>query len=115
MKEGIENNGPKFYPTCKMEKGRDVNECFSGEEFQLNPFICYNVGKNNQRLPSWCDRILYKTINESSKYSEIICNLYDRWEYKDITDKSDHSMVVGEFQIEPKSDVEKEFVLFNAY
>jgi hypothetical protein len=75
--EGIKNNGPLFLPTCKLKHGRS-------NDYNLDMF---KLGKYNQRVPSWCDRILYSNGK---------CIYYNRWEYGDMN-LSDHSSVIGLF------------------
>ena len=62
--EGIDNRGPSFLPTCKMHKNRFKNSTY------------WKLGKNNHRIPSWCDRILYKkyynTYNNNYNFNSYI-------------------------------------------
>jgi hypothetical protein len=74
--EGINNEGPLFLPTCKLKHYRE-------QEYNLDIF---KLGSKNQRIPSWCDRILFS--------NNIECLYYNRWDYKDMN-KSDHASVVG--------------------
>ena len=74
--EGVDNKGPTFYPTSKLDKNR-----------------FYKTGKNNQLNPSWCDRILYTFLE-----SKIVCQSYYNWDDGEMK-KSDHSAVIGEFII----------------
>ena len=84
FKEGIDNKGPEFIPTCKMIKGR-------GEDKY------WKTGKLDQRIPSWCDRILY---NNFGKDKELIkCVNYDRFDYGEAMKKSDHAAVISIFEI----------------
>lgn len=77
FKEGIEDKGPLFPPTCKLFQKRNY---YPGE-------LVYNLGKYRQRVPSWCDRILYKNLECCSYYS------FDEYEIR----YSDHMSVIGEF------------------
>lgn len=81
--EGTHNIGPLFLPTSKLKKGRKGKTTLSH----------YKLGKNNQRVPSWCDRILYKNLNNSSFIS---CLRYERWDYGNIK-MSDHASVIGQY------------------
>ena len=78
--EGIDNLGPQFLPTCKMQKGRlsSINAEITIES--------YSLGKEDQRVPSYCDRILYS--------SGVNCLEYDRFDV-DMMNKSDHAGVIG--------------------
>lgn len=51
------NNRPNFLPTCKLSKKINrENTCKYGNDLSR----CYEVKyKDGNRLPSWCDRILY--------------------------------------------------------
>lgn len=77
MLEGIDNQGPLFPPTCKLEKSETRG---------------YKMGKNNHRYPSWCDRILYK--------GNIKTLLYTSWDYGNLMKHSDHSSVIGIYSID---------------
>ncbi len=58
---------------------------------------CWNTGKYNQRVPSWCDRILYKKYNDDNH--RIFCRYYDRFDVGHTMAKSDHAAVIGVFEI----------------
>lgn len=77
MFEGIANSGPEFYPTCKMDKNRTDR-------------FTWKTGKFDQRIPSWCDRIL------NSK--DIKCLYYNSFCHGNIM-KSDHDAVIGIYEI----------------
>ncbi len=77
--EGINGQGPLFYPTSKLDEKRN-----------------YKYGKYKQRYPSWCDRILYTSTKDS--LPSIKCLTYDNWDYEKMTE-SDHSAVIGTFVI----------------
>ena len=81
--EGIENQGPSFLPTAKMAKNRRKTD------------IVWNTGKYDQRTPSWCDRILYK----SGLKNDIECIYYDRFDSGEAMKKSDHAGVIAVFNI----------------
>jgi hypothetical protein len=76
--EGIDNQGPSFLPTCKMVKKR------------IRGFFPWKLGKNQQRVPSWCDRILYR---------EAKCLFYASFDQGETMRLSDHAAVVGLFEI----------------
>lgn len=78
--EGIDDKGPIFAPTCKMVQNRPPGR------FLLQD---YSLGKMDQRVPSHCDRILYK---------EMTCLEYDRFDHG-VMSKSDHAGVIGLYQI----------------
>lgn len=85
-KEGIDGNGPNFAPTCKMEKNRSVYSIIPEDNK-----IIWNVGRKQQRIPSWCDRILYS--------DEVKCLNYDRFDVGNAMSLSDHAAVIGLFQV----------------
>lgn len=85
LNEGINNSGPVFLPTCKLKRGRK-NTC---------TVKSYKLGRQNQRTPSWCDRILSKQFSSDG---ELSCVLYDRWEYGTMN-QSDHAAVFGVYRI----------------
>lgn len=108
--EGIDNRGPEFMPTAKMARNRTPSGTTSAE--------AYKFGSNYQRNPAWTDRILYASHREleqterpqrlKAEYGRIIegdgditCFLYDRFESGRTMTLSDHSSVIGGFEITP--------------
>lgn len=84
FKEGVKNIGPEFIPTCKMIKGRTEDKY-------------WKTGKLDQRIPSWCDRILYnKFVNDNSVLD---CIYYDRFDVGKTMKKSDHAAVMAVFEL----------------
>lgn len=83
LQEGVDNKGPMFLPTGKMQQNR------------TSPI--YKVGKYDQRAPSWCDRILYGKFPNTR--AEIACSYYDRFDQGPVMSKSDHAAVVGLFEL----------------
>ncbi|XWV24462.1 hypothetical protein QJ856_gp0018 [Tupanvirus deep ocean] len=83
FKEGINNNGPTFLPTCKLEKKCPIPD--NGRKYQTKK-------GNTKRVPSWCDRILYS--------GNINCKLYQSFD-SGFTCKSDHMPVIGLYEILP--------------
>jgi hypothetical protein len=71
----IYENKIRFTPTCKLEEGtKDIYEVFS---------------KNQPRIPSWCDRIIFNE-NTKNKYKITYDSLF-------FPIKSDHLAVFGTF------------------
>lgn len=91
MMEGVGNIGPTFAPTCKMKKNRDNSD----DRVYLEE---YNIGKYDARVPSYCDRILYKSYTKT----RLVCLYYDRFDYG-IMNQSDHAGVYGIFSFETPS------------
>ncbi len=107
MNEGVDNKGPMFAPTCKMSKNRksknyDENNPINNH---LSSDYRYIIGKHNQRVPSWCDRIIYSDYTCKQPY-EIQCIKYDRFDYGDIMVKSDHAAVIGIYKLQLKGKTE---------
>jgi hypothetical protein len=101
--EGVSNNGPLFAPTCKMKKNREEGLCYGYkvEKTDSRPEAgtdCYAVGKNDQRNPSWCDRILYKKLDNNID-DDLICYKYDRFDLGNTMTKSDHAGVFAYFEL----------------
>ena len=94
--EGIGNQGPLFLPTCKMIKDRNYTCRFHDPAVPAEGKDCWNVGKHEQRTPSWCDRILYM---DRCKNHNIVCTYYDRFDYGETMLKSDHAGVIATFQL----------------
>jgi hypothetical protein len=114
FQEGIDNQGPQFMPTAKMQHSREPGSTTAG---------AYKYGRQNFRNASWCDRILYlpgtlqkaptisqlvadtveSRANDSYEYvgsnEPAVCTLYDRFESGKTMTKSDHSAVVAYFVI----------------
>jgi len=88
FEEGVNNIGPQFAPTCKMIKSRIPGDTHISS---------YSLGKKDQRVPSYCDRILYNNLADDPQ-KKIICEQYDRWDVGIMT-KSDHAGVNGLFVI----------------
>ena len=60
----------------------------------------WKLGKNNHRIPSWCDRILYKKYyNTYNNNYNIKCIYYDRFDFGATMAKSDHAAVMSIFVI----------------
>lgn len=76
--EGIDNKGPSFLPTSK-----------------LNRFRQYKWGKFMQRIPSWCDRILYAKFKEEGNPYNLSCKKYERFDRGYSMSLSDHAAVYG--------------------
>lgn len=87
LKEGINDQGPNFAPTCKMTHDRQ----------ELTGLDRYKIGKFDQRTPSYCDRILYSTLDRD--IGQLMCEEYDRLDNSALLDKSDHAGVIGVFSI----------------
>lgn len=88
MKEGINNSGPGFYPTCKMTHDRNINNLTVDN---------YKLGKEDQRVASWCDRILTWTPNDSN--IDLKCEYYNRIDLG-MMNKSDHAGILGLYTFE---------------
>jgi len=87
LDEGVDNTGPLFEPTAKLNRGRTPDEKY------------YKRGKYNQRIPSWCDRILYKQLNTNNNQT-LKCELYQLFDHGKTMAGSDHAGVVAAFSIE---------------
>jgi hypothetical protein len=85
--EGIDNEGPTFIPTCKMRKNRT----------NITSHEMWNTGKDNQRVPSWCDRILYSKFGDDGH--NLVCTYYDRFDHGEVMSKSDHAGVISMFEL----------------
>lgn len=82
--EGVEGRGPCFPPTCKLKKGRKEDE------------LVFKTGRLDQRVPSWCDRILYKTFSGTGT---LACTSYERFDKGQTMTNSDHAAVLAVFKI----------------
>nr|QBK92016.1 MAG: uncharacterized protein LCPAC304_03590 [Pithovirus LCPAC304] len=93
FKEGVQNQGPLFLPTCKMRKPRvDPKDATDIQDL-------FNTGEGH-RKPSWCDRLLH-CDRKDSRY-HIICDHYNRLDEGETMKKSDHAAVLGLYRLEKK-------------
>jgi hypothetical protein len=83
--EGVENNGPMFAPVCVMRKDRDCE----------NDYINCWEKDPDYILPSWCNRILYKSYHND----KMCCLKYDRFDHGKTMRKAKHAAVYAVFQI----------------
>lgn len=104
--EGINNQGPTFIPTCKMMKGRDKypiddddNSSDSNQQgrYHVDGTDYWNIGELDQRVPSWCDRILYRKFGDDGH--NMICTYYNRFDVGSVMAKSDHAGVLSIFEL----------------
>lgn len=79
IEEGVNDMGPMFPPTCKLNVKRTGNLSVKN----------YKYGKSDQRVPSYCDRIFYKNID---------CKEYDIFDEGNIS-LSDHLAIIGKFDL----------------
>ena len=91
--EGVDDQGPMFPPTCKMkiekeEISREKRESTGYEN--IVDTSSYLFGKEDQRVGSFCDRILYT--------ENINCLFYDRFEHG-MMNESDHAGIIGLYEI----------------
>lgn len=57
----------------------------------------WKTGKQDQRVPSWCDRILYNKFGNDGH--NLICTYYDRFDVGETMSKSDHAGVLSIFEL----------------
>lgn len=57
----------------------------------------WKTGKQNQRVPSWCDRILYNKFGDDGH--NLICTYYNRFDVGETMSKSDHAGVLSIFEL----------------
>lgn len=88
--EGVDGDGMSFIPTCKMIKNRP-----SLNDEDVKGTDIWKTGKFDQRIPSWCDRILYHKFTEDGH--NLLCTYYDRFDFGEIMSESDHAGVIGLF------------------
>jgi len=93
MNEGISGRGPTFMPTTKLS----IVEYDEDDEYTRQKERYFKIGKDKQRIPSYCDRILYKTLNP--KKANIISLEYERYDKGIAMAQSDHAAVIGKYII----------------
>jgi hypothetical protein len=93
--EGVNNSGINFPPTYKMKIGH-TSDCY----LKTPTDKCWELGKNNELIPSWPDRILYNDVTRDN--GTLNCLIYDRFdiqnEYRAIA-KSDHVGVISLIEV----------------
>lgn len=102
FQEGINNKGPLFMPTCKLLRGRNPNISDNIYDHGQIPIGTdyWNTGTHDQRVPSWCDRILYTKIgNQTTDNNNLVCIYYNRFDVGMVMSKSDHAGVIGMFDL----------------
>lgn len=57
----------------------------------------WKTGSHDQRVPSWCDRILYNNFGTDGH--NLTCVYYDRFDVGTVMAKSDHAGVIGVFDL----------------
>lgn len=98
FEEGVDNQGPLFFPTCKLVKNRPEGYDQPAPQPRGRPRMaskCFKLGLVNQRTPSWCDRILYQRLND--RRVPLRCQSYERFDVGRVMKKSDHAGVIGVF------------------
>lgn len=106
LKEGINNEGPMFKPTCKRSKGRSDTDCNDDnlneyhEDPERLPYErCWKTGTEEQRVPSWCDRILYASFNKNGTQNDNMqCEFYGVYDVGNMH-FSDHAGIIGIYSI----------------
>lgn len=100
MEEGINDEGPRFAPTCKMRIERNMACDLDPYRQSLpdKPSDCWTLGKQDQRVPSWCDRVLYSKLDANSDLN-LMCRAYERFDIGDTMKKSDHAGVMAVFDL----------------
>lgn len=119
FKEGINNRGPEFDPTCKLCKPRNLlvdtphhngilkaddktmRRMYIDKDTQkLKCYGSYQIAEHQNRYASWCDRILYDSFDP---LYDIVCTNYDSYYTPGIMDQSDHNAVYGIYEIKHKT------------
>lgn len=100
--EGVNRRGPTFPPTCKMVKGRgdiSTQKPITMPAVPNTPIkrsnrgdVYWNIGKFNQRFPSWCDRIVYT--------DDVKCDEYKSLDDSYAVRQTDHTAVMGIYNVE---------------
>jgi hypothetical protein len=93
-KEGINgfeiDNQSEFLHTCKLSQAKN-NVC----KIQKNKREYATKIQGEARVPSWCDRILYRSFSINSN---IKCLYYKTYDYGNIQ-QSDHKAVIGKYKV----------------
>ena len=83
-------------PSHFRMNGDSVNEVLESETYELE--AQWKLGREDHRVPSWCDRILYQIYNNGP--NSLKCTYYERFDYGSTMAKSDHAAVIGIFQLQ---------------
>lgn len=100
-REGVDDQGPNFAPTCKLRKERPDSEEFSLEWLQQTIQVQASQGKRGPRTPGWADRILFRSYASrhgitAEDDKNLSCLAYERW---DLSRLSDHAGVMALLQL----------------
>lgn len=93
FEEGVDGNGPSFMPTAKMVHHRTAGNTSTES---------YCFGEGNHINPSWTDRILYSSSSHLQGTKEntfLKCIAYNRFEEGKTMTLSDHSAIIGTFEL----------------
>lgn len=94
MDEGVNNQGPNFFPTCKMSHDRPVRS--NVRDINTDD---YKLGKDDQRVTSWCDRIL--TWSPDTSNVNLKCEYYNRMD-TGMMIQSDHAGIIGQYTFQQR-------------
>lgn len=114
FQEGVDNRGPNFIPTCKMNKERISTEFRENIDSIIDDLgdnsdgisdVCFKLGRYNQRVPSYTDRILYTRVDTRPDKYHLKCSYYDRFDHGECMKKSDHAAVLALLTLSPNENV----------
>ena len=101
LKEGIDNYGPMFPPTCYLTVNREPNHDSSVitlKDFPSEAMNNHHEVSEEDYQPgkaAWCDRIWYGTFQKAFNV-QLICKTYDRLDDPQTNIRlSDHAIVYG--------------------
>lgn len=93
--EGANNEGPRFPPTWRWNRGRP-EECGTQAISNLPATTCFSTLPDGKGYPGWRDRILYRSTEGSYRFS---ANVYSSINTGTLIRSSQHAGVVGLFTL----------------
>jgi hypothetical protein len=87
-----------LFPSVPSSRDSDTHQTISNTNSNSNGISrTWKTGKQDQRVPSWCDRILYNKFGNDGH--NLICTHYDRFDVGETMSKSDHAGVLSIFEL----------------
>jgi hypothetical protein len=101
IESGIDYDDEEQRKSAKVDmSGMRIHQRIAADRDPEQIERCWNLGKYDQRVPSWCDRIVYQAFEVEGHQHNVICQVYDRYDHEGTMTKSDHTGVYGLFIVE---------------
>jgi len=95
---GLSHFSTKLKSAADIRSAQQISK--KTNDSYLGGYNVWKTGKEDQRVPSWCDRILYcKFGGPKQDNHNLICTYYDSFDVGEIMSKSDHAGVLSIFEL----------------